>query len=235
VRSRAPLSAVERWDIYANMYFYRLRDCVQQDFAAVAGTIGEVNFHNLMTDYLLAHPPSHFSLRYAGQHLATFLADHELLRDWPYLADLARMEYAIVDAFDAADTQPLDPDALRRVPSEEWPRLQLAVSPAVRLLRLDWPVADVWRAIKDGKEPGVLTAGETHMRVWRRDWCIFHKVIDAHEAAALATLLNGGTFAQMCAAFAEDGQEANIALSMLQTWLAEHVLSASDLSPDALP
>jgi hypothetical protein len=132
VRSRPPLSAVERWDIYANMYFYRLRDCLRQDFAAVAAIVGEVSFHNLITDYLLAHPPGHFSLRYAGRHLAAFLQTHELSQRRPYLGDLARLEYAIVDSFDAADAEPLTAEELRRVPAEDWPHLRLNPVPSLR-------------------------------------------------------------------------------------------------------
>jgi hypothetical protein len=76
------------------------------------------------------------------------------------------------------------------------------------------------------------------MRVWRRDWRVFHKVIDAREAAALTVLLDGGTFAQMCAAAENIGPiepMSPMLLSMLQTWLAEQVLAAADLSPDPLP
>lgn len=229
VRDRPPLAAVERWDIYANMYFFRLRDCIQLDFAAVAGVVGGVAFHNLITDYLLAHPPSHFSLRYAGQHLPEFLDAHELSRQRPFLADLARLEYAIVDSFDAADTMPLRAEDLRGVPPQEWPGLRLTVAPAVRLLALSWPVADIWRDAKDGKDIAPIEATKTHMRVWRRDMRVFHKTIDGREAAALATLMSGGTFAQVCDAVATHDDDAEAALALLQTWLAEQVLR--DLSP----
>lgn len=225
VRSRPPLSAVERWDIYANMYFYRLRDCLQQDFTAVAAIVGEVSFHNLITDYLLAHPPSHFSLRYAGQHLATFLRTHELSQRRPYLADLAELEYAIVDSFDAADAEPLTVEELRRVPAEDWPHLRLNPVPSLRLLRLDWAVAEVWRAAKGGDEAVESIEGRTRMRVWRRGWRVFHKVIDEREAAALAALMDGASFEEMCAALdGEEGTRAAVALELLNEWLAEEVL-----------
>src|SRR5262249_19002276 len=36
VRADERLSAIERVDIYADMYFYRIRDALKDDFAAVA-------------------------------------------------------------------------------------------------------------------------------------------------------------------------------------------------------
>jgi hypothetical protein len=229
VRDRPPLSAVERWDIYANMYFFRLRDCIRQDFSAVAAVIGEAAFHNLITDYLLAHPPAHYSLRYAGERLPQFLDTHETSRSTPYLADLARLEYAIADAFDAADGEPLRAEALRGVPIEDWPELRLRLLPSCRRLRSRWPVGGVWRAVKDSADVGTPAPRETHMRVWRRGMQVFHKTIDAREAEALAVVAAGGSFEQMCEAVAADAardEGAVFALSLLQDWLADEMLSS---------
>ena len=78
VRGDDRLSATERIDVYADMYFYRIRDSLKEDFVTLHAVIGEARFHNLITDYLLAYPPSHFSLRYAGQHVPAFLQTHAL-------------------------------------------------------------------------------------------------------------------------------------------------------------
>src|SRR5207249_4628005 len=120
VRADERLSVIERLDIYADMYFYRIRDALKEDFAAVAAVIGDARFHNLITDYLLAHPPAHFSLRYAGQHLPAFLAQHSCAGHWPYLSDLALLEWSVLGAFDAPDAPVLDAAALQSVPVERW-------------------------------------------------------------------------------------------------------------------
>src|SRR5689334_16140542 len=67
------LASVERLDIYANMYFYRIRDALKEDFPAVLKILGEMGFHNLITEYLLKYPSTHYSLRYVGRHLPRFL------------------------------------------------------------------------------------------------------------------------------------------------------------------
>ena len=63
VRPNARLSAVERLDLYANMYFHRLHDVLRDEHPRVHAIAGDVAFHDFVTDYLLAHRPSHPSLR----------------------------------------------------------------------------------------------------------------------------------------------------------------------------
>src|SRR5262249_592418 len=101
------LPAAERLDIYANMYFFRLLDCLREDFPRLAPALGEDRFHNLATDYLLAHPSEHPSLRYLGRRLPEFLAGHALARESACLTDLARLEWTRADLFDASDARPL--------------------------------------------------------------------------------------------------------------------------------
>jgi hypothetical protein len=224
VRDRPPLSPVERWDIYANMYFYRLRDCLREDFSAVAAIVGEASFHNLVTDYLLAHPPHHFSLRYAGEHLPEFLDTHPLLEQHPYLSALARLEYAIVDAFDAADVPPLSSDDLKRVRPEDWPHLRLQAAPSLRLLSARWPLGDLWQDAKDGCEIGMVEAKETHVRVWRKGLRVFHKTVEPSESAALSALIDGATFGAIC----EILVDAEAAATTLRSWIADEVLCSAN-------
>src|SRR6202046_37111 len=88
------LSAEARVDIYANMYFYRILDVLKEDFPATLAVLGDDNFHNLVTGYLLEYPPTEPSLYYCGQHLAAYLRDHPLREGAPFIAALAAVERA---------------------------------------------------------------------------------------------------------------------------------------------
>ena len=61
------LSAEARVDIYANMYFYRILDALKEDFPATLAVLGDDNFHNLVTGYLLEYPPTEPSISHCGQ------------------------------------------------------------------------------------------------------------------------------------------------------------------------
>ena len=100
VEPSSRLSPAEHLDIYADMYFYRLRDALAEDYSKVTAVTGGARFHNFVTDFLLAHPSRHPSMRYLGAPLAGMLASHALNDEMPYLADLARLEWARIDVFD---------------------------------------------------------------------------------------------------------------------------------------
>jgi uncharacterized protein (UPF0276 family) len=102
------LAAATRIDIYANMYFARLHDALMEDYEALEKSIGHANFHNLVTDFLLAHPSSNPSLRHLGTPLSAFVRGHAVSKDFPWAADLATLEWARVEAFDAANGTPID-------------------------------------------------------------------------------------------------------------------------------
>lgn len=230
VRADERLSAIERIDIYANMYFYRIRDCLKEDFAALCAVVGADNFHNLITDYLLAHPPVHFSLRYAGRHLPDFVALHHLSQQWPYLADLARLEWSILDAFDAADAPPLDAAALAAVAAERWPELRFQLTPSLRVLRLGWPVQEIWHHAQRGESPSALRPEDTALRVWRQDLRVFHRPMDAAETAGLLAVAAAAPFAAVCeqiTLYDDAGADAAAqrAFSLISQWLTDGLLT----------
>lgn len=229
VRGDQRLSAVERLDVYANMYFYRLRDCLKEDFVATCAVVGEANFHNLITDYLLVHPPAHFSLRYAGQHVPAFMNGHPLSESWPYLADLATLEWSITEAFDAPDAAPLTAATLATIPEDRWAMLRFAVSPSLRLLDLRWPVHEIWRQTQDGETPGSVEPARTVLRVWRQDLRVFHRPIDADEHAGICALVAGASFADVCERIIEADESGGPerAFSLLSAWISDGVLTES--------
>ena len=134
-------SAADRLDIYANMYFYRLLDTLKEDYPSVRAAVGDDRFHNLVTDYLLQYPSSHPSLRYLGEHLQRFLSRYALGREYPYLADLARLEWDRVEMFDAADATPVSREDLARLPQDRAGQARFTLVPACRVRRFDHDVA----------------------------------------------------------------------------------------------
>src|SRR5579875_2919948 len=86
------LSASERIAIYANAYFYRLLDCLRDDFPATAAVVGASAFEELARAYLRRYRPTEPSIFHVGRYFANFLAEHPLLARWPFLSELARLE-----------------------------------------------------------------------------------------------------------------------------------------------
>jgi hypothetical protein len=222
--------------IYQNAYASRLAAALRDNYPVLARAVGDEAFDNLAAAYVEATPSCHPSIRWYGDTLAAFMADRTDLAPHPALADLARMEWALRTAFDAADAPALTTADLAEVYSEAWGELRFALQPAAQRLTLHWSVEPVWRALEDfdvqreGAEPELPepVANTHHVLVWRRALKPCFRSLDADEAVALDFLTNGRTFGELCAGLAERlGDEAASvnAASYLASWLADELLA----------
>jgi hypothetical protein len=222
-------TALERLEIYANMYFYRLLDSLRHDCPRLLALIGDAHFHNLITDYLLAHPSRHASLRHLPRQLAAFLRHHPLSERWPSASDLAELEWARAGAFDAADATPISREQLASVPPERWPGLELEFAPSVRLLEVGHAVHELWRALDSGEPPPPAVPVPTTLLVWRQGFVVYHRPLSAAEACASRMVFAGATFGAVCAGLCEligESQVAPTAAALIERWISDGLLGA---------
>jgi hypothetical protein len=229
IRAASEQAAIERLDVYANMYFFRLLGVLRDDYPDLVKLVGDDHFHNLATDYLAACPSQDPSIRHVGGRLADFLAGHDLAHRFPAAADLARLEWARGLAFDAADAGELAAGALAEVSADSWGALRFALPPSFRIASLAWPAHVLWQALERGEPPPALEPAPTEVLVWRRGFTVYHRPAGRDEAAALRRLAAGAPFAAVCedlAAARGDGDAAvRAALRLLTTWLEQGLLS----------
>ena len=185
IESDDRLSATERLEIYANAYFYRILDCLKEDFSATLATLGADDFHNLVTGYLIEYPPTEPSISYAGRHLAEFLR-HDSMRAmierWPFIAELARLERTLIEVFHAAEAEPLNAEAMRSVAPEDWPALAMRTHPALAIVDCEWRVDELLREVE-------AAAGESDQTLWHVRECPWRAHACAGQRAGMAAQL----------------------------------------------
>jgi hypothetical protein len=218
LRGDLGLAPEERLAVYSSAYFNRIHECLRGDFGALARVLGPAAFHDLVKTYLMVHPPSHPSLRYAGRLLASFLETEPFAtifsRRCTYCADLARLEWALCHAFDARDAPVLARQQLSALAPKAWGSLRFKTSPSLAVLTLAWPVHTVRdRFDQEGEgatwaAPPALEPRQTHLRVWRREEIVYSRAISALEADLLRGLERGEAFGVLCEAVAEEVGEA---------------------------
>jgi hypothetical protein len=222
------LSSEARVDIYANMYFYRILDALKEDFPATLTVLGDENFHNLVTGYLLEHPPTDPSITNSGSHIADYLRDHPMLATAPFIADLAKLERATVEVFLGPDAPALDPESLRAVAVEDWPAMNLKLHPSAQLLALDWRVSDLLQAVEDRRPWNPAEKGAVKVLIWRANAQVFHRDLDHAEANALEAAAQSATFAKICdivSTTANDQGPIAAMNQMLSRWLSDNLLT----------
>jgi len=224
----ARLDAVQRLDIYANMYFWRLLDILRGDYSALVAAVGDDAFHNLVTDYLLACPSTHPSVRNVGARLPELLATHAVAAERPWLVELARLERTRVELFDGPDGAPLTLDELRARPPEEFATLPLPLVPSHLLLDVEHAVDEVWRAAEDGQPIEPPAADARTLLVWRQDVRVYHRALEPLERDALRRARDGAPFGLVCelVAGAMPIDEAGpAAFQLLARWVGDGIIA----------
>lgn len=238
VRGDRGLSPVDRVSVYANAFFARIEACLRDDLPALARALGPDAFHDLVKTYLMMHPPTRPSLRHAGaqvaEHLSTPPFAEIFARRCAYAADLARLEWALADAFHAPDSPALAREDLAALAPERWGGLHLEPSPSLRLIACDWPVDRV-RERHDREESDAawdeapaIAAEATRIRVWRCDERVRYRAISALEFDALGDARAGAPFAAICERVASaqgDAEAAARAARLLADWVADGLLA----------
>jgi len=229
VEGRGLLGPEERIDIYAQMYYARLLAVLREDFPRVAAILGCARFDAIVRAYLACYPSTHPSLRHLGRHFAAFLDTRTEAEAFPFLGDLARLEWTRLEVFDAPDAESLRVDHLQNIVPDEWPDLRFQVIPAFQVFQSNWPVQEIW-ATAEEETPNreCLRQEKTTLRVWRQDFAVYHTRIDAIEQVALDHIFAGEPFAAVCAALESllpAAEAASTVGSLLLRWIEDGLLA----------
>ncbi len=207
--------------VYSDAYYLRLRDVLREDFPRVAALLGPERFEDAASGYLEVFPSKQPSVRHLGRGLAEFLRRRE---DIPKcLADLAQLEWARVEVFDAPDAESATIGDFVSVPPDAWPALRFSTIPALQTLRAQYPVHQLW----SGDESLDVAAANTSIRVWRANDCrVFHAPMDERESAALRKMISGEPFAAICETFADlpAAEAAEEATALLARWIEDGII-----------
>jgi len=157
-----PADAADRVGIYRNAVFANYRNALRASLPVVLRLVGEPFFHAAVDAFVRAHPSVSGDLNVYGDLFGDFLAGYPHAADLPYLADVARLEWAVDEAQRAADVLPA-PDqvlaALAATAPERLPALRVRLDPSCRLVASEFPVLHIWqvnqprRADDDGTRP----------------------------------------------------------------------------------
>jgi hypothetical protein len=229
IAGNARVSPVEQLEIYREQYWLRHTGSLVEDFPGVGGILGQGDWERLVEEYLLAHPPATFSLRELGQALPDYASTCDWLPNRELVVDMARLEWAHVEVFDAPETPPLDAEKLRAVPEDAWERVRLLPAPTLRLLRVAYPVVALRERLlspQGGRsapdEPVVFPEPEPgHYAVCRRKLVIEHDELDPRAFALLSKLCRRVPLGEACESLASElSVDPEVIVRELETWFA---------------
>src|SRR5271155_5906411 len=109
---------VKRYNVYRNNVTVSLIEALAAIFPAVRRITGEEFFRAMARFHIRETPPTSVLLLEYGRDFPAFIARYEYAQDMPWLADVARVERAWLDAYHAVDAPPLAAAALAQVPAD---------------------------------------------------------------------------------------------------------------------
>jgi Putative DNA-binding domain len=188
----ATLEPAERVGVYHGMYLLRMQEALETDYPGLAHFLGEGRWRELVRDYVEAHPSRSYTLNVLGRSLAEFVRTRPGLRHAAFAHDLARLEWAVTEVFDAPESPLLAEADLAAVPEAAWERARLVPSLALRVLALDHN-ADAYLD---------STRGEDHdhprprrrkswVAVCRREYAVYRVPLTRGGFSLLADLVEG--------------------------------------------
>ena len=195
------LGSMERLEIYNRQYWFRLLDSLSEDFPALVRLVGNRAFRGLAESYLRQYPSRSFTLRDLGSRLSSWLEslakqDMRQPESWcaglryplQFLADVAALEWAYIEAFDAAEFPPLRADEFGNG------AIDLRLQPFVRPLALRFHVSPFVAAIHNGQDdaPAVSTQPQTnYAAVYRQNFLPVSEPVLPSAFPVLAALSRG--------------------------------------------
>jgi hypothetical protein len=139
-------AAVKRYNVYRNNVTVSLINALAAAFPATLRITGDDFFRAMARFYVRATPPSSPLLFDYGRDFPDFIERYEYAQSVPWLADVARIERAWLDAYHAADVQPLVPHDLAAIPPERLPNAVLKPHPSTRVIRSRFSAVTVFTA-----------------------------------------------------------------------------------------
>jgi len=227
-------------NVYRHAYGARLLEVLATDYPKLAALAGAATFEELGRAYIAAHPSRSFSARWLGGRLSDFLAATPPFDQRPALAEMARFEWAITTAFDAAEAPVERLSGLAAVPPTSWPGMRLQPHPTAIRIDLAFDVPRLWQRLDRGEPAGEASALATPpvaWLVWRVGLDVKFRPLPPDEAWAFDAMRRGEDFSAICEGlcrYVAPDRAAFRAVEIVRQWLETEAIGGlaypSDMS-----
>lgn len=241
------LTSFERLEIYNKQYWFRVLDSLIEDFPGLRAVLGERRFDAMAKAYLVENPSRSFTLRHLPSQLIPWLRKNPRWagKNQKLALDIARLEWADIEAFDGKAESPLRQEHLLPASGPNAgaaaAKLKLTLQPYLRLLDLHYPVDDLLLEVRKDDEPSdfasnafterrkrkrvravaKLKPAEIFLAVHRIENSVYFRRIKREEFAILSALRDGRALgAAVESAFKKSGVPPEERSEKVRNWFA---------------
>ncbi|MDE2577546.1 MAG: putative DNA-binding domain-containing protein [Hyphomicrobiales bacterium] len=188
----------QRFAIYRNNVVVSLCDALAAKFPLLQKMVGDDYFRALARAFMAQTMPTKPRLALYGDGFADFLANFPPLERWPYLADIARLEAARLDAYHAADARPLAAHDFAGI--DALPDARLQMHPSLHLLSSPFAILTIAQTLESGGDCAAIDPFEgQRVIVVRPQGIVRMFAVAPATLACIAALQEGATIAKAAA------------------------------------
>ncbi|MBA3447885.1 MAG: putative DNA-binding domain-containing protein [Pseudaminobacter sp.] len=208
-------AAGKRYNVYRNNVTVSLINALAATFPATLRITGVDFFRAMARFHIRATPPSSPLLFEYGYGFPDFIERYEHARQMPWLADVARIERAWLDAYHAADARPLAPAALASISPEQLAGTVITPHPATQIVRSRFPAVTIFAANRsDGPIGTIDVSGPEDALVTRPGLEVVVRQLPPGGAAFLAYLIGGDPLGAAAGAALADSPEFDLSANI---------------------
>ena len=186
------LDPAARVGIYRHHAFTTLGDALQTTFPVVCRLVDKRFFAYAAHEYLRQHPPHSRCLVEYGADFADFLARFTPCEKLPYLADVARFEWALNIAATVGEAAPLHAETLAAIPPGKAAYVALRLQPSLSYFASPWPIDTIWQANQADEVPPIdLARGGASLEIRRVGEAVSWRRLDLGTFAFRTALADG--------------------------------------------
>jgi len=230
------MTAKERLAIYRDMFQTRVIDSLIDDYPLTHQILEEEVFSSLCLSYIQRNPSRTYTLEKIGDNFAGFVAEqHSLLNSFPFVADLAQLEFALVKAFHADEPEVLTSNDMDPTAVDSWLMAKLSPVPSASLLCFAYDVNGLYSEyLLDSFKPVQdLPVQQSYVLIWKYLDANWRLSLDSLSHQFLAKLFAGQTMAAAVdhlLTLEAEPEKLHQVFEAFRMWIAEGVFCKNSLA-----
>jgi Putative DNA-binding domain len=208
-------AAAKHYNVYRNNVTVSLIDALAAIYPAVQRLTGTDFFRTMARFHVRSTPPASPLLFDYGRDFPAFIERYDYAQSLPWLADIARIERAWLDAFHARDATPLSSAALARVAPDRLAKLTFMAHPAMQIVRSPFSAVTIFAANRGSEPVGRIDASTPEdALITRPEFDVFVRRLPPGGAIFATSLRSGRPLGEAAAAALDDTPNFDIAANI---------------------
>lgn len=217
---------LERLAIYQDGYFYRLYNALADNFPLLASIMDEDEFSELITAYIRNYPSHCHGLQIFGKQLPAFICSHSIGSKFPYLAEVAALDLALLTASIAVNQESVKLESLSELTEDQLGELKIQFAAHVTSLEFNYNIVELWNSSQLNLLEPVKLDFKQRVLFWRKGLINQFRIVDnEREQQALQFVQTSTNFNSFCEYLSVElnANEEQIGL-ILQQWIVNELL-----------